>query len=391
MATEAARLRAPLIALLFVAIAALSSPAGAGTQPTNAPNPSGPVETDDLTITVHEMRWVPDLTHTLRLGGTLVDVSITNNGTSPHDFFPVHFTATSSRGADAIIWLLDESYPLLEIATLEPGETVRGNVLFMTELDAGPITLAHDPSFGADPSRRTTWTGTVEPRPDELTSVFSSMGTSGSSVLSSDRIERFVADVVIREDGTVEIRERITYDFGTRPGRGIVRDLVTTQRYDDRYDRRYPFALGSVSSETAVDDVTIEHPGGGITRLKIGDPDITHTGSHTYEIHYRLEGTINDFDDHQEWYWNVTGHEWIVPIDATEITVRAPADILDVGCWAGPEGVDAPCTELSFDGDTATFSQAAIGGLYGQAGVTVAVMVPAGTVTEPGPILHERW
>jgi uncharacterized membrane protein len=125
-------------------------------------------------------------------------------------------------------------------------------------------------------------------------------------------------------------------------------------------------------------------------RIRIGDPDRTITGAHTYEITYRVRGAFNAFDDHDELVWDVIGTEWPVTIESATATVHVPADILAVNCTAGAYGSNSPCGSATFSGGTATFTQPQFGLLPYQA-MTVTVAMPKGTVPEPVPILEERF
>ena len=60
------------------------------------------------------------------------------------------------------------------------------------------------------------------------------------------------------------------------------------------------------ASEGTPDQYEVEDAGND-KRIKIGDPDRTITGRHTYTIDYRVEGTLNGFADHDELYWNAIG------------------------------------------------------------------------------------
>ena len=74
---------------------------------------------------------------------------------------------------------------------------------------------------------------------------------------------------------------------------------------------------------------------GSIFRIKIGDPNRTITGVHTYTITYRVRGALNPFADHDELYWNVTGNQWPVHIDRVRATATVPGPVLRVACFAG--------------------------------------------------------
>jgi uncharacterized protein (TIGR04222 family) len=204
-----------------------------------------------------------------------------------------------------------------------------------------------------------------------------------------ETIDRYNVEIVIENDGALRITEKIAYDFGATPRHGIIREIPTEFRYDDTYDRTYPLTVESVSATgDASADFTIEQQGGGITAIKIGDPDRTITGRHEYTIRYRVEAALNGFPDHVELYWNAIGDEWDVPIGVAATVVRAPARIQKVACYTGYEGSSLPCAIATSRGATARFAQSE---LQPYQGMTVVVSLPKDAVPAPVPQLRERW
>ena len=61
----------------------------------------------------------------------------------------------------------------------------------------------------------------------------------------------------------------------------------------------------------------------GSRDLKIYIPDAVDA-TRTVEIIYRVRNGTRFFDSHDEFYWNVTGNDWPVPIDHAAATVRFP-------------------------------------------------------------------
>lgn len=220
-----------------------------------------------------------------------------------------------------------------------------------------------------------------------LASVLASSTVSAQS--ADERITSFDVVIQVTDAGDLEIVEQIVYDFGDEERRGIFRDIPVRLWYDETYDRLYRVDISEVSSPSgAPSQYSTEDPGGGLMRLRIGDPDVTITGEHTYVITYRVEGALNGFDSHDELYWNITGNDWGVPIDRVSVAVTAPASIIDVLCFAGPYGSNQQCDHAAQRGEVATFMQA---GLAPYEGVSVVVGFPTGTVPTPTPILTERW
>jgi uncharacterized protein (TIGR04222 family) len=210
----------------------------------------------------------------------------------------------------------------------------------------------------------------------------------------SERIRNYAVDVHIEPTGTVRIHETIDYDFGVVPKHGIFRDVPVRFDYPPKanHDRVYPLDVVSVqASEGTPAQYTLESgdiDGIGVRRIKIGDPDRTISGRHTYDITYTLRGVLNGFEDHDELFLNAIGPGWTVPIDRATVTVEAPADITRVGCFSGAVQSRLPCASADSSGPAATFTQ---GNIPPGAAFTVVVAIPKGVVPPPRPILEERF
>ncbi len=104
------------------------------------------------------------------------------------------------------------------------------------------------------------------------------------------------------------VHETIVYDFGTLPERhGIYRDLIARVDYPDKpgYDRVYPLTILSVHGSAGTPDqyTEEEYTSGDVTyaRIKIGDPDQTITGVHTYDITYACAGCSTGLPTTTSW------------------------------------------------------------------------------------------
>jgi len=224
----------------------------------------------------------------------------------------------------------------------------------------------------------------------------------------SEQITSFDSTIVIDEDGSVDVTEVIAYDFGYQQRHGIERYIPTVFPWTgaspkgafpgSSYDRVTPISDISVSADAGTPDDVEESQeyldGQENTKLRIGDPDETITGTHTYTIRYRLGGVLNAFDAHDELYLNVTGNGWSVPILSVTATVEAPGEITRIACYAGGSGSQLACGSQSNDGTPsagrATFTQTDLGSYQG---LTIVVGMPKGVVTDPTTtrILRERW
>jgi uncharacterized membrane protein YgcG len=206
-----------------------------------------------------------------------------------------------------------------------------------------------------------------------------------------ERITDYEVELVVEEDGELLVEETIDYDFGSADRHGIFREIPVRESYDDvreGYDRILPLEVLSVSGSPGTPtDYAVTHTDDNI-RLRIGDPDRTITGRHTYTIAYRVRGVLNGFDEHDELFWNVVGAGWDVPIDYATARVTVPGPIQRVACFAGPVRSTSSCDESTSEDNTATFAES---GLQRFQAFTVVVAFPSGIVPAPEPVLEERW
>lgn len=150
-------------------------------------------------------------------------------------------------------------------------------------------------------------------------------------------IRNFTTEFLLDKDRSVIVKEKITVDFFTEK-HGIFRIIP------DRYKLKNQTLITplSIISITDENDKKIpyekDHYNDSI-RLKIGDPDKTINGRHTYNIDYRVKRILQEYDDHLEFYWNVTGHEWPTGIENAVAIIESPhAGIVKTTCFAGPLG-----------------------------------------------------
>jgi uncharacterized membrane protein YgcG len=204
-----------------------------------------------------------------------------------------------------------------------------------------------------------------------------------------ERIQAYDVAIDIQHDGSIAVTEAIAYDFGGTEHHGIFRTIPVRFHYDDEHDRVYRLKVLSVDGSPGTPDQYEVSKSGSMLEIKIGDPDRTISGQHTYTITYRVEGALNGFPDHDELYWNAIGTEWAAPIERATARVHAPVRLARVTCYAGPQGATLPCQSTDFLGQTfATFAQ---DHLNPYEGLTVVVAFPRDAVPRPAPILEERW
>ena len=206
------------------------------------------------------------------------------------------------------------------------------------------------------------------------------------------RITYYGIRMDIQRDGSVKVRENLEVDFADEQRRGIFRTIQVRFAYepDPKFERVYRISdvRTTATGASARNEISDE---GRYKIFKIGDPEQTVTGAHSYTISYTIHGALNGFEDQDELYWNAIGLEWEIPIEQTQIVVSAPGGINQARCFTGPFGSQLECDDARVESPAeAFFAQA---GLSPGEGVTVAVAMTKGVVPAAAlePILDEKW
>ena len=212
---------------------------------------------------------------------------------------------------------------------------------------------------------------------------------------ADERILSFHSDVVISQDGWIEVTETIRVRAeGNRIRRGIYRDFPT--EYFDKLGNRYEveFQPLAVMRNDASESFHSQNYRNGV-RTYFGSSDryIEH-GVHTYRFRYRASRMLGFFESHDELYWNVTGFDWAFPIDEASATVRlnfeVPASDVSVTAFTGPYGSSESGYTSNVDAD-AMAHFAARSPLSALNGLTIVVMWPKGFVAAPTFIHKTGW
>ncbi|WP_425088358.1 DUF2207 domain-containing protein [Stappia sp.] len=147
---------------------------------------------------------------------------------------------------------------------------------------------------------------------------------SAAPGLAVERIQSFNATIEIAGDGTLTVTETIRVRAeGNQIRRGIYRDIPLA--IDTPNGRILAgFELLSVTRDGEADGYRVNRGGGGV-RVYIGREEVFLTpGDYTYKLVYQTTRQIRFFEGYDELFWNVTGNEWIFPIDAVSARVVLP-------------------------------------------------------------------
>jgi len=201
-------------------------------------------------------------------------------------------------------------------------------------------------------------------------------------------IPSFDARVTIHEDASIEVIERIRYDFGAENKHGIFRNIpYSYQAGETTYTAN--ISVLSVTDGTGKPYPYAENKENGILNLKIGNPNVTVRGVQEYVISYIVYGPFLYFDTFDEFYWNVTG-PWSVSIARASVLVNLPTGIqaLDASCYQGGVGSSLSCDESQklVNAEQGGYIAAA-NNLDVNEGFTVSVSFPKGVIA----VVEKPW
>ena len=217
--------------------------------------------------------------------------------------------------------------------------------------------------------------------------------SSSSSSKDNFTITKYAVDMELGRDSekrsTLKTKLTITANFPPEQNHGLAPEFVTQYK-----GHHTSFALGSVQDEHGND---YEYSWSGNT-LRIGNKDTYVSGSKTYVITYTQRDVTWNYGDTQknEFYWDVIGTSWRVPISNATATLKLSPELAAISrttpqCYTGKQGSRTTCTVTSPSVDTIT---ASVGYLAPYAGMTLAVGFPQGTFAEykktPGEGFQER-
>ena len=216
-----------------------------------------------------------------------------------------------------------------------------------------------------------------------------------SALLADERILEFHSDIVVMQDGWIEVTEQIKVraeQGGIR--HGIYRDFPT--EYKDKLGNNHEVAfepLTVLRNDEPEAFHTNDHYNG--IRVYFGSSGrLVEPGEHTYTFRYRASRMLGYFEQHDELYWNVTGLDWAFPIDKASASVsfefELQANEIFVEAFTGSAG----STERDYSagieaGPKVTFRTKQ--GMPAHHGLTIVVGWPKGYVVAPTQVQRIAW
>jgi hypothetical protein len=204
------------------------------------------------------------------------------------------------------------------------------------------------------------------------------------------RVSNLQDTITVNKDGSALVNETITLNF-VGEWHGIHRTIPI--EYPGPNGANYELFLNIVS-------VTDENGGklkyesstsGAYRDLKIFLPDAVNA-TRTVQIAYRVRNGTRFFDQYDEFYWNVTGNDWPVPIDHASASVNFPDTAngsLRAQAFTGVYGSTGHDATAKVEGSVAEFETS--NPLPMRGGMTIDVYIPKGILNPPNSLTKLFW
>jgi hypothetical protein len=203
-------------------------------------------------------------------------------------------------------------------------------------------------------------------------------------------ITDFHDTIVIAQDGNAVFSERINIQFEGE-WHGIHRTIPI--EYPGPHGTNYTLYLDMRGvTDDAGNKLKYEsHISNGFRDLKIYIPGAADT-TKVVQIDYAVKNGIRYFEGYDEFYWNVTGNDWPVPIDHASAFFRFPdsaSGSLRAQAFTGAYGSAGHEATAEVNGSDVTFETTAALPMRG--GITIDVYIPKGILKERGALTRFIW
>jgi uncharacterized membrane protein YgcG len=204
------------------------------------------------------------------------------------------------------------------------------------------------------------------------------------------RIADFKDTIAINRDASTFVSEKIALVF-VGQWHGIHRTIPV--EYPGPHGTNYTLFVDvkSVTDENGNKLKYESSKSGDFLDLKIYIPDAVDA-TREVNIDYTARNAIRAFDDHDEFYWNVTGNDWPVPIDHASAFVTLPENAaggLRAQAFTGVYGSTEGAATAEVKGADVMFETT--NPLPMRGGVTIDIYIPKGVLKEPGALTKLFW
>ena len=208
--------------------------------------------------------------------------------------------------------------------------------------------------------------------------------------LLAENISYYNIDLSLDKGGEIKLIEDIEYNFGSHQKHGILRDIPTTIKYQNRVIDigLYDFNIKMDNRDIEWEKSELKYSYKGI-RFKIGSKDKLITKRHRYNISYKASNILLPYNDKYDTLrWNLVGTKWKIPIDRVKINISLPKELnknsikikLFRGSYGSKQEVNNSIIEWIDNNHFSFFLHS----FKPYNGVTIEILIPLGVLQSSG-------
>src|SRR5215470_8570622 len=143
------------------------------------------------------------------------------------------------------------------------------------------------------------------------------------------RIENFQSEIVVMADGTIDVTETIQAHFIGTNWHGLYRTIPV--EYVTPQGLNYSLLL-DVKKISDIEGQPLKYETSRVRHYRELKIYVPHPDNSVQKIsiEYTVADALRFFEDHDELYWNVTGDEWDIPIEAAGARIVLPEGTTNV-------------------------------------------------------------
>jgi hypothetical protein len=204
------------------------------------------------------------------------------------------------------------------------------------------------------------------------------------------RISNFQDTITVNADGSALVNETITLNF-IGEWHGIHRTIPIEYPGPNGTNYQLFIDITGITDENGAKLKYDSSTSGASRDLKIYLPNAVDA-TRTVEVVYRVRNGTRFFDGYDEFYWNVTGNDWPVPVEHVTASVNFPASAsgsLRAQAFTGVYGSTGRDATAKVEGSNVEFETT--NPLPMRGGMTIDVYIPKGILRGPGRLTKLFW
>ncbi len=182
--------------------------------------------------------------------------------------------------------------------------------------------------------------------------VFADQTPPAATQSQTEAVTDFKSTILLAHDGSLDVQEHFTYDFGTTAPHPISHRILIGYSDDQGNPLESKFVL--VSSQRDNQALNL-HPDINGTVATVNLPQGSESGPRTFALHYTLAPAVLAGPDADVFKFSPTGLGWEVPINQASVVFDTPGlTPQTLTCYTGASGSTSSSCRITENKNTAT-------------------------------------